>query len=169
MNDSHHEYRNRLKAPPYSYSGTSLSSYGPLDVIANQIVIGDIIVCPHKDKIHFGVVTGDYTYDSTKDIDIGGYPHLRNVNWKVAMSKNNLPSSLANAIKVPRGVANLKDYLIIINSIINQAQPPINSEEMIEVNYPIRPDLNITVIIPKNLSQAEAVRLSDFIRALHYC
>lgn len=140
----------------------------------NEICTNDIVIVPDGDNIYFFRVVGDYYYDSTKSGQTEGYPHQRKVELITGpVRRNSLPETLQKSLRIPRGFANLSH---IIDTILNcigattnfQKTAPQVDNDYAVFDYPVRLNKTATIKIPKDITQAEAIRLSDFIKTLHF-
>lgn len=172
---SREQIKDILQGPPYYYSSLKLGNvYATIDIIVNQMKVGDLVLVPNGDEIYFAKVQSDYIYDPTKDNDKEGFPHQRNVLWlRGPIPRAELPDSLRNSLKVHRTTSNLSKHYDIIKALAEGTNPSdivseVTSDEMMEVEYPIRPGVLVKIIIPKNINQLEASRLGDFVKTLYF-
>lgn len=145
------------------------SDKSTLDIIANRMNIGDIVVVPHVDLVYIGEISTDYRYDETKATG-EGYPHQRGVNWiGEPLLRNNLTLDLRSSLKVPKTCADLthryKDIQIALGEV---TEDKLDEKEFITVEYPIRPDVNVKIEIPKDLKKSESVRIGEFIKTIFF-
>ncbi|EQF28929.1 hypothetical protein QEW_0399 [Clostridioides difficile CD160] len=145
------------------------SDKSTLDIIANRMNIGDIVVVPHVDLVYIGEISTDYRYDETKATG-EGYPHQRGVNWiGEPLLRNNLTLDLRSSLKVPKTCADLthryKDIQIALGEV---TEDKLDEKEFIIVEYPIRPDVNVKIEIPKDLKKSESVRIGEFIKTIFF-
>lgn len=172
---SREEIKSLLEGPPYQYTSLELgNSYATIDILVNQISIGDLILIPNHDDIYFAKILGPYKYDSSKDNNTDGYPHQRNIEFLTGpINRSTLPSDLRNSLKVHRATADLSKHYSSIKALSEGNTPvPSNnttiSNEFIEVEYPIRANTTVKLKIPNNLTQNEAERLSNFVKTLYF-
>lgn len=145
------------------------SDKSTLDIIANRMNIGDIVVVPHVDLVYIGEISTDYRYDETKATG-EGYPHQRGVNWiGEPLLRNNLTLDLRSSLKVPKTCADLthryKDIQIALGEV---TEDKLDEKEFITVEYPIRPNVNVKIEIPKDLKKSESVRIGEFIKTIFF-
>ncbi|MGO0861681.1 hypothetical protein [Clostridioides difficile] len=145
------------------------SDKSTLDIIANRMNIGDVVVVPHGDLVYIGEISTDYRYDETKATG-EGYPHQRGVNWiGEPLLRNNLTLDLRSSLKVPKTCADLthryKDIQIALGEVV---EDKLDEKEFITVEYPIRPDVNVKIEIPKDLKKSESVRIGEFIKTIFF-
>ncbi|MGO0907686.1 hypothetical protein ACTPC6_18075 [Clostridioides difficile] len=145
------------------------SDKSTLDIIANRMNIGDIVVVPHVDLVYIGEISTDYRYDKTKATG-EGYPHQRGVNWiGEPLLRNNLTLDLRSSLKVPKTCADLthryKDIQIALGEIV---EDKLDEKEFITVEYPIRPNVNVKIEIPKDLKKSESFRIGEFIKTIFF-
>ncbi len=77
------DWRNGVEDNAY-YNGLGESTKGTLKYFAEQMVVGDILLCIHSaEQIgSIGVVTSDYRYEEQIPVGVtGGYQHVRSVRW----------------------------------------------------------------------------------------
>lgn len=160
----------KIVAHKYSLSGVPLgSAYGIINTFVNNFQIGDMLLIPIQEKIYFAKVAGDYTYNSSQ-ID---YPHQRNVEWfnnANPISRTTLPKELRSSLKVAKTIAKLSHHLDTIVALATGKNIPITTKEenFIEVEYPIRTNVKAKICIPKDITQLEASRFSDFVKTLYF-
>ncbi|MCC0647188.1 hypothetical protein [Clostridioides sp. ZZV15-6598] len=145
------------------------SDKSTLDIIANRMNIGDVVVVPHGDLVYIGEISTDYRYDETKATG-EGYPHQRGVNWiGEPLLRNNLTLDLRSSLKVPKTCADLthryKDIQIALGEVV---EDKLDEKEFITVEYPIRPNVNVKIEIPKDLKKSESVRIGEFIKTIFF-
>ncbi|SFM26591.1 restriction endonuclease [Pelosinus propionicus] len=167
------EIKLRLCAPPYGYSSLELgNTYAVIDAFVHRMAVGDYVLVPHGHSIYFAKIESDYLFNKSKDNEDDGFPHQRKVTWvSEPIPRSSLPDTLRNALKIHRSTANLTKYFDIIVSLatgdgIPQELAPIN--EFLKVNYPLRPDMLVTIEVPKNITKTEALRLSEFVKTLYF-
>lgn len=58
-----------------------------------EVAVGDIVLCPNSParEVLIGEVSGDYQYDSER---IEGYVHLRSVEWRKSVSRDDMMAEL---------------------------------------------------------------------------
>lgn len=158
-----------LNKRDYKSPRSMSSDKSTLDIIANRMNIGDIVVVPHVDLVYIGEISTDYRYDETKATG-EGYPHQRGVNWiGEPLLRNNLTLDLRSSLKVPKTCADLthryKDIQIALGEV---TEDKLDEKEFITVEYPIRPDVNVKIEIPKDLKKSESVRIGEFIKTIFF-
>lgn len=155
----------------YEYESTkSMSSdKSTLDIIANRMSIGDYVVVPYGDIVYIGKIATDYRYDKTQATG-KGYPHQRGVKWiGEPISRNDLTLDLKSSLKVPKTCTELthryRDIQVALEEVIDDK---VEEKEFITVEYPIRPDVNVKIEIPKDLKKSESVRVGEFIKTIFF-
>lgn len=153
----------------YKSSRSMSSDKSTLDIIANRMSLGDYVVVPHGEIVYIGEITTDYRYDKTKATR-EGYPHQRGVKWiSDPVLRNNLSLDLRSSLKVPKTCAELthryKDIQIALGEISEDKSDEL---EFITVEYPIRPNVNVKIEIPKDLKKSESVRVGEFIKTIFF-
>lgn len=171
---SREEIKQILEGNPYNYRSLELgNAYATIDIIVNQMEIGDLVLVPNGDEINFGKVESDYQYDVSKDTDAEGFPHQRRVSWlNGPISRNELPDILRKSLKVHRATADLTKHYEMIKSLAYGMELPnleVEAErDFMEVEYPIRPGVQAKVSFPRNITQQEASRFGDFVKTLYF-
>lgn len=171
---SREEIKSILQGPPYNYTSLELgSAYSNVDILVNQISIGDLVLIPNGDDIYFAKIDSTYRYDQSKDNDNEGYPHQREISFLAGpINRSLLPQELRKSLKVPRAMSDLSKHYDVIKSLsegntIHDSSPE-NNNEFMAVEYPIRPGVVVKLSIPNNITQNEASRLSDFVKTLYF-
>lgn len=172
---SREDIKSSLEGAPYHYTSLELgNSSATIDILVNQINIDDLILIPNHDDIYFAKVLGPYKYDSSKDNNTDGYPHQRKIEFLTGpISRSLLPNALRNSLKVHRTTADLSKHYNVIKTL-SEGNIPLTSNgttidnEFIEVEYPIRANTTIKLVIPNNLTQNESERLSNFVKTLYF-
>jgi predicted Mrr-cat superfamily restriction endonuclease len=171
---SREEIKLILQAPPYNYSSLKLgNAYATIDILVNQMSIGDLVLIPNGDDIYFAKINSNYHYEKSKDTNDEGYPHQRKVSFLAGpIARSQLPESLRKSLKVHRATADLSKHYDTIKSL-SEGNTIIStcstySNEFTDVEYPIRPGVVVKLSIPNNINQSEASRLSDFVKTLYF-
>lgn len=174
-NQSREQIKRILEGNPYNLRSLQLgNAYATIDIVVNQMNIGDLVLLPDGDDIYFAKITSDYQYDPAKDNDSEGYPHQRKVSWLHGpISRSQLPDNLRNSLKVHRTTADLSRHYDIIKALSEGISPnsvlaETSADEIMEVEYPVRPGVLAKILIPKNINQIEASRLGDFVKTLYF-
>lgn len=172
-NKSRSDIKNILREEPYNFNGLQLgNAYPSLDILVNQMSIGDLVLIPNGDDIYFGKIDSDYIYDQSKDNDSEGYPHQRKIIFlNGPVSRSTLPNDLRTSLKVRRTTADLSKHYDVIKQLSEGVRVPEsveNSKGFIDVEYPIRPNLSVKISLPEDISQSEANRLGDFIKTIYF-
>lgn len=160
-----------LQGPPYNLSSASLgNAISTIDIVVNQMQIGNLIVIPDESDIYIAEITSDYKYDSTKDNNDDGYPHQRNIKILKKIKRDMLPNDIRSSLRVIKTTANFTKYFDKIKQI-SEGKEVKDQEvevEFMEIEYPIRLGMNVTLNIPKNITEQEASRLGDFIKTIYF-
>lgn len=163
-----------LSKPPYEYESLELgNAYATVDIFVNQMDIGDLVLVPNGNDIHFGIIKSDYGFDLRYDAKTLGYSHQRRVKWLTLTLRGNLPMNLRKSLRVHRATADLSKHFDIIEALAygnDLPQDPDSHDQsfFVSVDYPLRPDVTATVVVPRDISKAESERLSDFIKTLYF-
>lgn len=171
---SREDIKSILQGPPYNYSSLELgNAYATVDILVNQMSIGDLALIPNGDDIYFVKINSNYKYDQSKDTDDEGYPHQREVSFiSGPIPRSQLPEALRKSLKVHRATADLSRHYDVIKSLSEgnsvTTTTPNNESEFIDVEYPIRPGVIVKLSIPNDITQNEALRLSDFVKTLFF-
>ncbi len=170
---SREEIKSILSGPPYNYNSLALGhSYATVDIFVNQMRIGDLILTPNGEDIYLGEIAGDYRFVSSKDTELEGYPHQRDVTWLTTTSRLELSKTLRNSLKVRTTTANLSEHINEISSLamgdLYRSETQKSVTEYLSINYPLRPDCMISFEIPKDISREEAKRLSIYFETLYF-
>lgn len=153
----------------YKNSRSMSSDKATLDILVNRMSIGDYVVVPDKDIVYIGEIVTEYIYDKTKATG-NGYPHQRGVKWiGDPVLRNDLTLDLRSSLKSPRTCVELthryKDIQIALGEVEEEKS---DEKEFITVEYPIRPDVNVKIEIPKDLKKSESVRVGEFIKTIFF-
>lgn len=156
-------------ASEYKNSRSMSSDKATLDILVNRMSIGDYVVVPDKDIVYIGEIVTEYIYDKTKATG-NGYPHQRGVKWiGDPVLRNDLTLDLRSSLKSPRTCVELthryKDIQIALGEVEEEKS---DEKEFITVEYPIRPDVNVKIEIPKDLKKSESVRVGEFIKTIFF-
>ncbi len=162
------EIKSLLEQKPYGLKSVKLGhSYATVDIFVNGIQKDDLVLCPNGGDIYLGMVVGEYRYDSIYANDKYGYPHCREVKWLKHISREELSKQLRRSLKVHRTTADLSKHYQEIYALAND-ETWDNEDNTIDLIYPLRPDFNITLTIPKDMSKIEAERLSLYFSTLFF-
>ena len=158
-----------LSGKPYEYSGRSLGyAEAIVDIVVNQMDIGDYVLIPDGDDIYFAVIDSDYQYDLSVDNDEDGYPHQRLIkNFTSKISRDDLSDGLRNSLKSRGTSAKLSHHYEEIKTLAEGGTYSSKIKE-IPVTYQLRPDYVMKLSIPENMTKNEAERLSLFVKSLYY-
>lgn len=161
-----------IAGKPYEYEGLKLgNAYATIDIFVNRMQIGDLVLIPDGEDIYFGKIISDYFLEENVDSNDKGYPHQRKVEWLTNFSRKDLSKELRMSLKVHRTTADLSHHYAEINAF-SKGTPLIlenvNSKKVIEVNYPLRPDFNVTFKIPTDFTKAESSRLCMYFQSLYF-
>lgn len=163
-----------LSQPPYEYKSLELgNAYATVDIFVNKMNVDDLVLVPNGDDIHFCVITSDYYFDANFDANTIGYSHQRKVRWLTSTSRSNLPMELRKSLKVHRATADLSNHYEAIKALahgndISQSTVVSDDASNVSVDYPLRPDIMVTITVPKDITKTEAERLGDFIKTLYF-
>ena len=161
----------RLKEKGYIKNQEGKRSVAVVENFLNQMRIDDYVVAPNGADIHIGQITSSYHYDEQQS----EYPHQRTCRWLKHILRDELPPDLRASLRTRSTIANLKHRGQEIMQIISQNEgrnaisslKPDGDDKSITVQYPLRLDYNVSILIPRDISESEANRLSDFVRTLH--
>lgn len=168
------QIKERLSQPPFNYTSLKLGqNYGAVDIFVNQMQVGDLVVVPDDVDIHFCQIKSDYRYDPKLANDKDGYPHQRQVVWLKTVSRKDLPMDLRSSLKAQQTATNLTKHYATIEALAFGKSLPMQStstspSNLVSVDYPLRPDVMIKVAVPRDITTAEAERLGNFIKTLHW-
>ena len=112
----------------YMPNSTNLGNIATvIDSFANKMKIGDYIVVPDGDDIHFGKVAGDYYYDAGKANDNDGYPHQRKAEWIRVVSRDQIPLELRASLRAQMTIVNLSQRQHLIEQVVGGGKPRIEA------------------------------------------
>ena len=171
------DIQNDLSHHPLNYQPQELGiATSTVNSFVNEMRIGDLVVLPHGNDIFFAKITSDYFYAPANVAE--GFPHQRQVEWiKGPVRRNEIFEGLRKSLRAPRALADLSHHTDKISDFIESgiAIPTTTTttdetfqENLVEFQYPIRLDTIATIRIPKDITQAEASRLSDFVKTLYF-
>lgn len=105
------------------------------------------------------MLNNTYEYESTRSMS----------SDKSTLDINDLTLDLRSSLKVPKTCAELthryRDIQIALGEVTDDK---VNEKEFITVEYPIRPDVNVKIEIPKDLKKSESVRVGEFIKTIFF-
>lgn len=167
------ELKRILAKPPYNFSGQTLgSTHATVDLFVNRMQIGDLILMPNGDDIHFGEIQSDYIYDPSKDNPNDGYPHQRKVVWsEKTAARDQLSAELRGALKSPRMASQLSGHYAEVEALLTGRKnlfKSIDGTSFIDVTYPLRPNLMLSFSVPTDMTETEAHRLGLFFSSLYF-
>ncbi len=167
------QIKNILSQPPYNLASLELgNAYATVDIFVNQMNINDLALVPDGDDIHFCIIRSDYFFDASYDSNTIGYSHQRKVEWLSSTQRRNLPMELRKSLKVHRATADLSEHYDVIKALAYGTSLPSASDdntlELVSVAYPLRPDLMVTVSVPRDITKTESERLGDFIKTIYF-
>ena len=171
---SREDIRTDLIPHPLNYSPDQLgAATSTVNKFVNEMRIDDIVVVPDVKNIYFYRITSDYYYDQTKSSQSEGYPHQRKVELiKGPVGRDDIPRALRVSLRAPRALADLSHHIVETLNYINVSstqQPTLQADNDYAVfDYPVRLNKTATIKIPKDITQAEAIRLSDFVKTLYF-
>jgi restriction system protein len=95
---------------------------GALHTTCKGINIGDIILCPDKNRnYHVGEIIGDYFYSKGSNL-----PHRRNIKWfDKVISRDSMSKSLQNSTMSQSTLARIIKHATEIESLISGSGPSI--------------------------------------------
>lgn len=167
------DIKKALKNTSLNYSPDQLgTATSTVNKFVNEIRIGDIIVVPDESNIYFCKIVSDYYYEPNKMSE--GYPHQRKVEWlQGPIRRDDIPDALRQSLRAPRALADLSHHVKSIQTFLgnddsDQQTNSDNDSEYVTFDYPIRLNKVASIKIPKNITQAEAIRLGDFVKTLYF-
>lgn len=168
---NHDQIKSSLAAPPYEYTSIKLGTVSAmLDIFINRMNVDDLVLVPDGDDIHFCIVQSDYFFDTHHASE---YPHQRKIEWLSSTQRKALPIELRKSLKIPHTTTDLSKHYDVIKALAYEEDLPQEStepeeESTVSVDYPIRPNLNVTINIPRDITKTEAERLGDFIKTIYF-
>lgn len=170
-NKSRSDIKSILQEDPYNLNGLKLGNVYPnLDILVNNMEIGDLVLIPDGDDVYFAKIDSDYIY--TKNNNSAEYPHQRKIIFlNGPISRSTLPNDLRISLKVKRSIADLSQHYDVIKQLSEGkriSEPIENNKGFVSIEYPIRPNLSVKINLPEDISQNEANRLGDFIKTIYF-
>lgn len=168
---SKEELKELLSGEPYNYKATSLGNVvATLNIVVNKMKVGDLVLVANESEMHIGEITSDYHYVEKLDNTDDGYPHQRKVEWLSNTTREDLSSALRSSLRVPKTSADLSRHLEEIEALSRGMQPsePEAENDLIALEYQLRPDLALTFEVPANITKTEAERLGDFFKTIYF-
>lgn len=159
---------------PLNYTPVQLgAATSTVNRFVNEMRVGDIIVVPDDDNIYFCKLISDYFFDQTKSAPSEGYPHQRKVEWLLGpVRRGAIPEAVRISLRAPRTLIDLSNHQSVVSDYLGLSPtPPVSpvvESGFVEFEYPLRLDTIAKVTIPKDITQAEAIRLSDFVKTLYF-
>ena len=166
---SKEDIREILSGKPYEYRSTTLGHADTVvDIMVNQMEIGDYVLIPDGDDIYFAIIDSDYQYDLSVDNNEDGYPHQRQVkNFTSRISRKELSDGLRSKLKFHGTGMKLSEYYEEIKVLAEGGTYSSKIKE-IPITYQLRPDYTMKLSIPEDMSKTEAERFSLFVKSLYY-
>ena len=161
------QLRNKL-IEKYSLNGVKLGNAILCFEIFLKMKVGDLVLVPSGiDEIDIAEVSGDYYFDDDEKNTIN---HKKKVSWfPETRSRNQLSNELRDRLKIRKLAADLSEHIEEINILsTGKPNPHIKPYEFKYVEYPLRPNLNVSIKIPNDMTEKEAMRLSRFFRDLYF-
>lgn len=150
----------------YGYESIKLgNTYAVINIFVNDMQVGDLVIVPNGDEIHFAEITNDYIFNDSSELSL--IPHTRKVEWKGVVLRDDLPEELRKSLRVLRTAANLTKHYNGFMEIINGTYVD-TTPQTIYLEYPLRPDFIVKFAIPKDMTATEANRLSKYISTLYF-
>lgn len=156
-----------------------------LETFVQKMQQGDHVLIPYKNQIHIATVAGNYAY-------IGGdEPQIRNLTFDNTIPAKACAHRFAPTILAPmyldseslegllhwdsndaEAVAKLqrrsRRNRVLAQGKSEEIEEAESGAPIIEASYPLRRDLSVTLRIPADIKEQEALRLAEFVRTLHF-
>ena len=165
------EIRRRLTEQPYEMSGLALgNAYATVNLFVNRMQVGDLVLVPNGDDIHFAEITGEYRWENSYANGQTGFPHCRTVKWLSTVSRGDLSKRLRSSLKVHRTTADLSQHYDEIDALAHgkSYQPTRTEPQVLEVSYPLRRNFSVSFQIPADMTRDEARRLMQYVETLYF-
>jgi len=147
----------------YSYSSNQSlgQAVGVVDKFVNWMKIGDYVVVPDGPNVYIGIIKSDYKYEASKDNDIEGYPHQRDVEWiydKRSIPRSALTGRLFDSLKGQQTL--FETYYDDIDDIVENKKYLFVNQDYIDLKKEYLKRLQEGTLLGVNSSSfEEAVRI----------
>lgn len=162
-----------LSGEPYKLTGLDLGSvHTSVNNFVNEMAICDIVLIPDGDDIYFVEVQSEYMgtrgepFSDSNDIE-----NIRKIKPLAIRCRKELSMDLRKALKLRGDVADItKHYEEVYALAFRLPYEPkeITVDKMINVSFPLRPDVNITFKVPSDMTDDEAMKLSEFFKTIYF-
>lgn len=131
-----------------------------------EMEIGDILIIPNGDDIHFAEITSDY-YFNDKLLEKEDYNNQRKVKYFNLKKREDMPMEIRKILKTRHTLARLTKYRDLLDDFLSGKK--IIQREYETIELPIgRDGIKITITMPKDLTRLEAEKLGNTIKTLYF-
>lgn len=159
---------NRICKDALSAGALAVSAYN----FANKMEKGDIVLIVDKDDIFTAKIVGDYSFIRSGSGIANHVSHRRQIEVSSFYRRDQLSKRIKYALKSGRQIANLsKHYDEILDLYNGKTYSPVDEKSTLEtrnVIIPLRPDFNINIEIPLDMTASEAERMSEIFKMLYF-
>lgn len=143
-----------------------------LQRFVNEMDIGDYVIVPDSEDIYIGIITSNYIYHENLDNDNDGYPHQRNVEFKIHLKRNDLDQNLRESLRATMTLANLSEHINIVENLLDKVVlmheqvNEVDKQDIFELKYPLEGGGSAFINIPKTINENELANIINIISKL---
>ncbi len=162
-----------LSGEPYNLTGLDLGTiHASVNNFVNEMAIGDIVLIPDDDDIYFVEVQSEYMgtrgepFKDSNDIE-----NIRKVKPLAIRCRKELSMDLRKSLKLRGEVANITKHYDEVHALafrLPYTPKELTMGKMINVSFPLRPDVNINFKVPSDMTDDEAIKLSNFFKTVYF-
>lgn len=139
----------------------------------HEMNIGDLVLMLDGDDVYVMEITSNYNYEVNIYGSSNFFAHTRKVRILRKLERKVITVELGTKLRAGRQVQDISDFYEEVLSMAVDEVPMGKTSEAgamatVPVTYRLRPDYEIKLELPKDLSQDEARRFSNFIRDMYF-
>lgn len=141
-----------------------------VDCFVNKMKPLDLVLVPDGEEIYFLEVQEDAEdTDGAPFEDIGAITNIRRAKPMCVKSRDDLSKELRIALKAKTTVADISKYVEEVEALAF-GKPIRKKTEMknVNVSFPLRPDCNVKLSLPADMTDDEARRLAEYLKNTYF-